>query len=71
MVDAGFALSRDPERSRADALARHPAARLGTSDDVAEAVVWLASDKASFVTGQCLTIDGGLTAASPLRPELS
>lgn len=71
MVDAGFALSRDPERARADAIARHPAARLGTPDDVAEAVAWLVSDRSAFVTGQCFTIDGGLTAASQLRPTLA
>lgn len=42
--------------------AMHPIGRQGTPEEVAEAVVWLCSDKASFVTGQSLTIDGGLTA---------
>ncbi|MEO1275674.1 MAG: SDR family oxidoreductase, partial [Pseudomonadota bacterium] len=37
---------------------------------IARAVVWLASPEAAFVTGQCLTVDGGLTAASPLQPGL-
>jgi meso-butanediol dehydrogenase/(S,S)-butanediol dehydrogenase/diacetyl reductase len=37
---------------------------------VAEAVAWLASDAAAFVSGQCITVDGGLTAASPLRAGL-
>jgi NAD(P)-dependent dehydrogenase (short-subunit alcohol dehydrogenase family) len=37
---------------------------------VTEAVAWLASDAAAFVSGQCITVDGGLTAGSPLRPEL-
>lgn len=38
-----------------------PLKRIGLPEDVAEAVIWLCSDKASFVTGQCLGIDGGLT----------
>ena len=71
MAEAGFALARDPGKAKADALARHPAGRLGTPEDVASAVSWLISDQAAFVTGQCFTIDGGLTAASPLRPGLA
>ena len=34
--------------------------RLGTADDVAKAVLFLASDLASYVTGQVITVDGGL-----------
>lgn len=70
MADAAFALARDPAAARADALARHPARRFGSPEDVARAVLWLASDDAAFVTGQCVTVDGGLTAASPLQPGL-
>jgi NAD(P)-dependent dehydrogenase (short-subunit alcohol dehydrogenase family) len=36
--------------------------RLGSPEEVAEAVVWLCSDAASFITGQTLTIDGGFLA---------
>jgi NAD(P)-dependent dehydrogenase (short-subunit alcohol dehydrogenase family) len=40
--------------------AEHPLARLGRPQDVAGAVVFLASDDAAFVTGECLRVDGGL-----------
>lgn len=38
-----------------------PVRRLGSSEDIAAAVVWLCSDTASFVTGQTLLVDGGFT----------
>ena len=40
----------------------HPIGRLGRVEEVAEAVLWLCSDKASFVTGHSLMVDGGFTA---------
>ncbi len=40
----------------------HPAGRIGTPEEVAEAVFFLASDAARFITGTCLVVDGGLTA---------
>ncbi|CDX37070.1 Short-chain dehydrogenase/reductase SDR [Mesorhizobium sp. ORS 3359] len=70
MASEGFALARDPERAEQDAIVRHPAGRLGDPKDVANAVAWLISDQASFATGQCFIIDGGLTIASPLQPGL-
>lgn len=42
--------------------AMHPIGRVGRSEEIAEAVLWLCSDKASFITGLSLTADGGLTA---------
>ncbi len=44
-----------------EAKKRIPAKRLGTPDDVAGAVLYLASAAASYVTGQVLTVDGGMT----------
>jgi NAD(P)-dependent dehydrogenase (short-subunit alcohol dehydrogenase family) len=70
MADAAFALARDPEAAKKDALARHPAGRFGEPADIANLAAWLASDEAAFATGQCYTLDGGMTAASPLNPAL-
>ena len=70
MVDDAFALAKNPEAAKRDALARHPSGRMGKPEDIANLVAWLASDQAAFVTGQCFTCDGGLTAASPLQPRL-
>ena len=70
MADAAFALAKDPKLARDDALARHPVRRFGEPVDIAETAVWLGSNAASFITGQTLTVDGGLVAASPLQPSL-
>lgn len=52
-----------------------PLGRLGRPEECAEAAVWLCSDSASYVTGVCLPVDGGLLADSasylPLRPSSS
>ncbi|MDQ6816551.1 MAG: SDR family oxidoreductase, partial [Actinomycetota bacterium] len=46
-----------------DALvARQPMGRLGTPEEVAAAVLYVASDAAAFMTGSALVLDGGLTA---------
>ncbi len=39
-----------------------PMGRLGEAKEIAEAVIWLCSDAASFVTGHCMAVDGGITA---------
>lgn len=41
---------------------RIPLQRLGEADEVADAVLYLASDSAAYITGQVITLDGGLTA---------
>ncbi|MFC7543587.1 SDR family oxidoreductase [Siccirubricoccus deserti] len=43
-------------------MARVPMARMGKPEEIAEAVVWMCSDRAGFVTGACWTVDGGYTA---------
>lgn len=70
MADAAFAVADNVDAAKHDALARHPAGRFGKPEDVAALVCWLVSDQAAFATGQCYTIDGGLTAQSPLKPDL-
>jgi len=47
----------------ADRVARTPLRRLGETDDIANAALFLASDAASFITGQVITVDGGLANA--------
>ena len=59
MADRAFG---DPEASKR-VLAMHPLGRFGKPPEVAEAVLWLCSDKSSFTTGQYIAIDGGLLTA--------
>jgi 3-oxoacyl-[acyl-carrier protein] reductase len=49
-----------PQAQREALVAQTPAGRLGTPDDVAVAVAFLASDEAAFITGQTLHVNGGL-----------
>ncbi|VAV85178.1 3-oxoacyl-[acyl-carrier protein] reductase [hydrothermal vent metagenome] len=49
-----------PEKARDALTAQIPLARLGSSEDVAEGVLFLASDKASYITGHVLSINGGM-----------
>lgn len=58
----GLDYARATERLRAAT----PVRRHGTIEDVAALVGYLVSDAASFVTGQCIVIDGGLTITSPM-----
>jgi NAD(P)-dependent dehydrogenase (short-subunit alcohol dehydrogenase family) len=59
-------LGLDYERATARLLAATPVGVTGPPEDVAALVAYLVSDAASFLTGQCIVIDGGLTITSPL-----
>lgn len=53
----------DPQAMKDAYLARIPVGRWGTPDDIGEAAVYLASEEASFVTGQTLVVNGGMTVS--------
>lgn len=63
-VETGLAqaMLNDPER-RAERIGEVPLGRLATTADVANALVYLASDEAAFINGAAIPVDGGLTAA--------
>ena len=58
MADRAFA---DPAFSKF-ALSLHPIGRFGKPMEIAEAVVWMCSDRASFMTGQSIVLDDGFLA---------
>ena len=45
-----------------DRVGKMPLGRMGTPEDIAAGILYLASDEASFVTGSELVVDGGMTA---------
>jgi NAD(P)-dependent dehydrogenase (short-subunit alcohol dehydrogenase family) len=56
-------MTEETVRRRGEQLmARVPMARMGRPEEIAEAVVWMCSDRAGFVTGACWQVDGGYTA---------
>jgi len=51
----------DPVQARKDFIARQPMGRLATADEIAETFVYLVSDESSFMTGQAVYVDGGMS----------
>jgi 3-oxoacyl-[acyl-carrier protein] reductase len=61
-ADSGGMTADLTDEQRQQILTRIPAGRFGTAEEVAAAVLYLVSPGASYITGQTLTIDGGLIA---------
>ena len=51
----------DPAQARKDFIARQPMGRLASAEDIAETFVYLVSDESSFMTGQAVFVDGGMS----------
>lgn len=64
MLQWAASLSPDPEAVLSQLRRTHPLGRLGTPEEVANAIAFLASDWASFITGAALLVDGGLMLAA-------
>jgi NAD(P)-dependent dehydrogenase (short-subunit alcohol dehydrogenase family) len=62
MIEKYFAATDDPAAARAEMEGAYPAKRIADPREVAQAVLFLASDEASFVNGEFILVDGGLTA---------
>jgi len=58
-----FTRAPDPAAAKQRSLDRHPMGRFGTTDEVARAALFLASDDSSFTTGSVLMVEGGWNAA--------
>ncbi len=62
LIERLLAQEKDPEAAKAVIAARHPLGRFAKPEEIAEAILFLASEEASFVTGAVLPVDGGYTA---------
>lgn len=62
LLERYLAAQEDPETARGFAAGLHPLGRLGEPRDIADALVYLTSQEARWVTGTALTVDGGLTS---------
>lgn len=61
MMERRFQAFADPEKARANFIANHPMKRLGKPEEIAEAILFAASNEAAFMNGATIAIDGGVT----------
>jgi NAD(P)-dependent dehydrogenase (short-subunit alcohol dehydrogenase family) len=71
MLMREVAFAPDPAGQLRRFAAAHPLNRMGQPEDVAKVAVFAASDEAAFVTGSCISVDGGLLAALNSGPAVS
>ena len=62
MLEQFFASQPDPDAARTQGIAMHPLGRLAEPSDIADLAVFLAGDRATYLTGHSYVADGGLTA---------
>jgi NAD(P)-dependent dehydrogenase (short-subunit alcohol dehydrogenase family) len=61
-IDKRLKEAADPRAALATLVARQPMGRLGTPEEMAAGILYLASDEAAFATGTALIVDGGYCA---------
>lgn len=66
MLDGLFNSVPNPDALRKALADAHPLRRLGSAEEVAEMIAFLAGDQSSYVTGAIFSVDGGITAACPV-----
>ena len=59
MLEREVNLESDPDQARRRFIVKHPVGRLGGSEEIAQAALFLASDRSSFVVGESMVVDGG------------
>jgi NAD(P)-dependent dehydrogenase (short-subunit alcohol dehydrogenase family) len=61
-IDKRLKEAADPKAALASLVARQPMGRLGTAEEMASGILYLAADETAFATGTALVIDGGYCA---------
>ena len=62
MVRAMYENAPEPEVVKSKLIRQVPIGRLGVADDIAQGILYLASNESSFMTGSEFVLDGGITA---------